>query len=86
MPLTGAIPYFCYPEDMESHDLFEYTLMPMHNRSLFELYELEAATLYRGFSFTKNAPVLKLPAFPAQSVPRARAALAIHKAVYRPEI
>ena len=48
---------------MESQELFEYTLMPMHNRSLFELYELEPATLYRGFSFTKEAPVLKLPAF-----------------------
>ena len=59
----GRYSYFCYPEDMETHDLFEYTLMPMHNRSLFELYELEPAALYRGFSFTKQAPVLKLPAF-----------------------
>ena len=67
----GRYTYFCYPEDMESHDLFEYTLMPMHNRSLFELYELEAAALYRGFSFTKNAPVMKLPAFPgAKRSPR----------------
>ena len=59
----GRYTYFCYPENMESQELFEYTLMPMHNRSLFELYELEPATLYRGFSFTKEAPVLKLPAF-----------------------
>ncbi len=78
----GRYTYFCYPEDMESHDLFEYTLMPMHNRSLFELYELEAAALYRGFSFTKNAPVMKLPAFPGAKRSPRRAALAIHKPVY----
>ena len=54
----GRYSYFCYPEDMETHDLFEYTLMPMHNRSLFELYELEPAALYRGFPY-KQAPVLK---------------------------
>ena len=59
----GRYTYFCYPEDMENQELFEYTLMPMHNRSLFELYELEPAALYRGFSFTKEAPVLKVPAF-----------------------
>ncbi len=59
----GHHTYFCYPEDMENQELFEYTLMPMHNRSLFELYELEPAALYRGFSFTKEAPVLRVPAF-----------------------
>ena len=34
----------------------------MHNRSLFEVRELTAAELYRGFSFTKGAPVLQIPA------------------------
>lgn len=58
----GRHTYFRYPEMMESQDLFEYTLMPMHNRSLFEIRELKAAGLYRGFSFTRGAPVLRIPA------------------------
>ena len=47
---------------MEQQQLNEYTLMPMHNRSLFEIRELVPAELYYGFSFTKGAPVLKIPA------------------------
>ena len=58
----GQHSYFRYPETMESHDLFEYTLMPAHNRSLFTTEELAPATLYRGFDFTSGAPVLRLPA------------------------
>lgn len=58
----GQYSYFRYPEHMDTDALFEYTLMPMHNRSLFEIRELETATLYRGFSFSKGAPLLKIPA------------------------
>ena len=58
----GQHSYFRYPETMESHDLFEYTLMPAHNRSLFTTQELAPATLHRGFDFTCGAPVLRLPA------------------------
>ncbi len=58
----GRYSYFRYPADMESQDLFEYTLMPMHNRSLFETKELQAAELHPGFNFTKGVPVLKVPA------------------------
>ena len=58
----GQYSYFRYPEDMEQHPLNEYTLMPMHNRSLFEIRELVPAELYYGFSFTKGVPVLKIPA------------------------
>ena len=58
----GRHTYFRYPETMESHDLFEYTLMPAHNRSLFTIEELAPATLHRGFDFTRGAPVLRLPA------------------------
>jgi arylsulfatase A-like enzyme len=60
----GRYTYFRYPERMESHDLYEYTLMPMHNTSFFEIRELENAVLHRGFDFTKGAPVLKVPALP----------------------
>lgn len=67
----GQHTYFRYPETMESHDLFEYTLMPAHNRSLFTTEELAPATLHRGFDFTSGAPVLRLPARPdAKRSPR----------------
>jgi hypothetical protein len=58
----GRYTYFRYPENMEAQDLFEYTLMPMHNRSLFDLRELADATLHQGFEFTKGVPLLKIPA------------------------
>jgi len=37
----GRFTYFRYPTDMEAKELNEYTLMPMHNQSLFEIRELE---------------------------------------------
>ena len=56
---------------MEGSPLFEYTLMPAHNRSLFTIEELAPATLHRGFDFTRGAPVLRLPARPdAKRSPR----------------
>jgi len=58
----GRHTYFRYPADMEAAPLFEYTLMPAHNRSLFTVEELAPATLHRGFDFTRGAPVLRLPA------------------------
>jgi arylsulfatase A-like enzyme len=58
----GRYSYFLYPDDMEEKPLFEYTLMPMHSSSMFELRELENAELVRGFDFTKGVPVLKVPA------------------------
>jgi arylsulfatase A-like enzyme len=60
----GRYTYFRYPARMESHDLYEYTLMPMHNTSFFEIRELENAVLHRGFDFTRGAPLLKIPALP----------------------
>jgi len=58
----GRHTYFRYPADMEGAPLFEYTLMPTHNRSLFTTEELAPATLHRGFDFTSGAPVLRMPA------------------------
>lgn len=67
----GRYTFFRYPADMEANELFEYTLMPMHNRSLFEIRELRDAVLHRGFDFTKGAPLLKVPALPdAKRSPR----------------
>lgn len=58
----GRYSYFRYPENMEDAALFEYTLMPSHNRSLFEIEELVDTELRRGFSFTQGAPVMRIPA------------------------
>lgn len=67
----GRYTYFRYPDVMESIGLYEYTLMPMHNRSLFELNELRKAQLHDGFDFTKGVPVLRVPALPdAKRSPR----------------
>ncbi|BCH35274.1 sulfatase [Mesorhizobium sp. L-8-10] len=43
--------------------LFEHTLMPAHMRALFSPLELARAELAPPFSFTKGAPVLKIPAW-----------------------
>lgn len=59
---NGRYTYFLYPHDMEDKPLFEYTLMPMHSTSMFEIRELKNAELVRGFDFAKGSPVLKVPA------------------------
>jgi arylsulfatase A-like enzyme len=43
--------------------LFDYTLMPTHMRSRFTAQELHGMELHDGFSFTKRAPVLRIPAW-----------------------
>lgn len=65
----GHYTYFLYPEDMEEKPIFEYTLMPTHSTSMFEVRELKDAELFRGFDFTKGAPVLKVPALQDASRP-----------------
>ena len=44
--------------------LYQYTLMPTHMRSMFSMEELSRADLAGPFSFTKGAPVLKVPSRP----------------------
>jgi len=58
----GRYTYFRYPEDMTEHDLFEYTLMPMHMKSFFPLPELRDATLTKAFKFSQGVPLLRVPA------------------------
>lgn len=58
----GRHTYFRYPEDMSKQDLYEYTLMPMHQKSLFPVEELRRATLVNDFGFTQGVPLLKVPA------------------------
>lgn len=58
----GRYTYFRYPEDMTQQMLWEYTLMPMHQKTLFPVEELRGAELVPPFGFTQGVPVLKVPA------------------------
>jgi arylsulfatase A-like enzyme len=49
----------------DNQPLNEYTLMPTHMRSRFFVEELRSAELAAPFAFTKDVPVLKVPAAPA---------------------
>ena len=58
----GRYTYFRYPEDMEDQNLWEYTLMPTHQKGMFADVEFEGATLVKPFDFLGNYPVMRLPA------------------------
>lgn len=58
----GRYTYFRYPKDMENQDLWEYTLMPTHQKGLFADVEFEGASLVRPFGFLGDFPVMRLPA------------------------
>jgi hypothetical protein len=58
----GRHTYFRYPEDMTAQMLYEYTLMPMHLKSMFHVDELRAAQLVEPFGFSQGVPLLKVPA------------------------
>ena len=55
---------FIYPPDIHGGDLNQYTLMPMHMKELFSLQELQEASLMKSMPFSRNTPVLKIPATP----------------------
>lgn len=57
----GRFTYFRYPQDMSKQQLYEYTLMPMHQKSFFPLDILRGAELVNDFQFTQGVPVLKVP-------------------------
>ena len=56
----GRYTYFRYPADMKDQNIFEYTLMPTHTFSLFEVEEFKGASLAGPFDFTKGIQVMKL--------------------------
>lgn len=56
----GRYTYFCYPEDMENQDLYQYTVMPTHMTKMFTVEELRTATLSEPFNFTKGVPLLRV--------------------------
>lgn len=59
----GRYVYMRACRDATNTPLFEYTLMPTHMRSRFSVEELRHAELVEGFSFMKDVPVLKIPAW-----------------------
>jgi arylsulfatase A-like enzyme len=65
----GRYVYMRAPEAGDP-ELYQYTLMPQHARSSFDLDELAAAELAPPFTFTKNCPVLKVPTTGAVADPR----------------
>ena len=64
----GRYTYFRYPQDMLRHDLFQYTLMPMHMKEFFSIGELADAKLVPPFPFSKGVPLLKVPSTPKSPV------------------
>jgi hypothetical protein len=59
--VDGRYTYFRYPPDLAGQEVYQYTVMPTHLRSFFTPEELAGAELVRPFSFTKGAPLLKVP-------------------------
>ena len=57
----GRYVYMRAPVTQDNTPLNHYTLMPTHMRQPFSPQELRGAQLARPFSFTKDAPVLKVP-------------------------
>ncbi len=64
----GRYTYFRYPQDMLRHDLFQYTLMPMHMKEFFSVGELADATLVPPLPFSKGVPLLRVPSTPKSPV------------------
>jgi arylsulfatase A-like enzyme len=57
----GEYVYMKAPAGQDNGPLFEYTLMPVHMRCLFNAEDLQKAALAKPFSFTRGCPVLKIP-------------------------
>jgi Arylsulfatase A and related enzymes len=57
----GRYVYMRASADPSNRPLLEHTLMPTHMRSRFEPGEFAEAEMMAGFSFTKGAPVMRMP-------------------------
>jgi len=57
----GRYTFFLYPAVPFEEDLFQYTLMPTHMRTFFEVGEFTDAELAQPLPFTRGFPVLRLP-------------------------
>lgn len=65
----GQYTYMRCPVDNSNSPLMEYTLMPTYMLSRFSPAELKDVVLHPPFSFTKNCPVLRIPALNSYSNP-----------------
>jgi arylsulfatase A-like enzyme len=57
----GRYTYFLYPREPFEQGLYQYTLMPMHMRTFFEVEEFAGASVAADLRFTRGYPVWKLP-------------------------
>jgi arylsulfatase A-like enzyme len=57
----GRYVYMRASVDETNQPLFDYTLMPMHMRSMFSVEELRTARLVPPFAFTKEVPLMEVP-------------------------
>ncbi len=65
--IDGRYIYMRAPVSAENEPLFEYTLMPTHMRSMFQVKELQSIELAEPFSWTKGCRTMKIPARNAYS-------------------
>ncbi|MBV7396448.1 sulfatase [Mameliella sediminis] len=66
----GRHSYHRYPPDLQTQDIYQYTLMPTNINELFPVAELAGAELSGPFAFTKGAPLLKVPVRPGSAMSR----------------
>lgn len=60
----GRYTFFIYPPDMHGGKLNQYTLMPMHMKAFFSLQELQESQWLPSVPFSRDTPVLQIPATP----------------------
>lgn len=57
----GRYTYHRYPPDLETQEIYQYTLMPTHIHSFFSIEELSQSSLHDGFPFSQGAKLLRVP-------------------------
>lgn len=60
----GRYSYFMYPLDPQVGDLYQYTLMPSHMRTFFEVADFKDAQIIKSLPFSQGFPVWRLPVNP----------------------
>ncbi|MBE0530453.1 MAG: sulfatase [Rhodospirillales bacterium] len=58
----GRYTYFRYPTASDGHDLYQYTVMPTHMRTLYDPKEFDGTVMAGPFRFTKGMQVMRIPA------------------------
>lgn len=60
--IDGRYTYYLYPDTLTGEGFHEYTVMPTHLRSYFDVREFEGVELSQPFDFTKNMRLMKIKA------------------------